>query len=108
MFCFYSTEKLIQSVEEEIEHEKVVADDIIKDMSEENQAKYMEMKAANEKLSQVGLIHLTYLERFSVWLHCLQIQLNYLRAWGWNNTIKKYASTLINCRNAWKINRAID
>ncbi|NXU78799.1 IFT74 protein, partial [Oreotrochilus melanogaster] len=46
------TEKLIQGVEEDIEHEKVVADDIIKDMSQENQAKYMELKAANEKLSQ--------------------------------------------------------
>ncbi|NXU16248.1 IFT74 protein, partial [Pardalotus punctatus] len=47
-----ATEKLIQAVEEDIEHEKVVADDIMKDMSQENQAKYMEMKAANEKLSQ--------------------------------------------------------
>ncbi|XP_010075210.1 PREDICTED: intraflagellar transport protein 74 homolog [Pterocles gutturalis] len=47
-----ATEKLIQEVEERIEREKVVADDIIKDMSQENQAKYMEMKAANEKLSQ--------------------------------------------------------
>ncbi|NWS20946.1 IFT74 protein, partial [Pachyramphus minor] len=47
-----STEKLIQAVEEDIEHEKVVADDIMKDMSQEDQAKYMEMKAANEKLSQ--------------------------------------------------------
>ncbi|KAM9367577.1 intraflagellar transport protein 74 homolog [Phaethornis superciliosus] len=47
-----ATEKLIQGVEEDIEHEKVVADDIIKDMSQENQAKYMELKAANEKLSQ--------------------------------------------------------
>uniref|UniRef100_A0A8B9CDI2 Intraflagellar transport 74 n=1 Tax=Anser brachyrhynchus TaxID=132585 RepID=A0A8B9CDI2_9AVES len=47
-----ATEKLIQAVEEDIEHEKVVADDIIKDMSPENQAKYMEMKTANEKLSQ--------------------------------------------------------
>ncbi|KAM7075913.1 intraflagellar transport protein 74 homolog isoform 1-T3 [Ciconia maguari] len=47
-----ATEKLIQGVEEDIEREKVVADDIIKDMSQENQAKYMEMKAANEKLSQ--------------------------------------------------------
>ncbi|XP_009999330.1 PREDICTED: LOW QUALITY PROTEIN: intraflagellar transport protein 74 homolog [Chaetura pelagica] len=45
-------EKLIHDVEEDIEHEKVVADDIIKDMSQENQAKYMKMKAANEKLSQ--------------------------------------------------------
>ncbi|NXH30256.1 IFT74 protein, partial [Myiagra hebetior] len=47
-----ATEKLIQAVEEDIEREKVVADDIMKDMSQENQAKYMEMKAANEKLSQ--------------------------------------------------------
>ncbi|XP_053910200.1 intraflagellar transport protein 74 homolog isoform X2 [Cuculus canorus] len=47
-----ATEKLIQGVEEDIEHEKVVADDMIKDMSEADQAKYMEMKAANEKLSQ--------------------------------------------------------
>ncbi|XP_040396280.1 intraflagellar transport protein 74 homolog isoform X1 [Cygnus olor] len=47
-----ATEKLIQAVEEDIEREKVVADDIIKDMSPENQAKYMEMKTANEKLSQ--------------------------------------------------------
>ncbi|KFP02412.1 Intraflagellar transport protein 74, partial [Calypte anna] len=47
-----ATEKLIQGAEEDIEHEKVVADDIIKDMSQENQAKYMELKAANEKLSQ--------------------------------------------------------
>ncbi|NWR93926.1 IFT74 protein, partial [Furnarius figulus] len=47
-----ATEKLIQAVEEDIEHEKFVADDIMKDMSQENQAKYMEMKAANEKLSQ--------------------------------------------------------
>ncbi|NWX45738.1 IFT74 protein, partial [Steatornis caripensis] len=47
-----ATEKLIQGVEEDIQHERVVADDIIKDMSQESQAKYMEMKAANEKLSQ--------------------------------------------------------
>uniref|UniRef100_A0A8C5TK42 Intraflagellar transport 74 n=1 Tax=Malurus cyaneus samueli TaxID=2593467 RepID=A0A8C5TK42_9PASS len=47
-----ATEKLIQAVEEDIEREKVVADDIMKDMSQENQAKYMEMKATNEKLSQ--------------------------------------------------------
>ncbi|NWV39314.1 IFT74 protein, partial [Grantiella picta] len=47
-----ATEKLIRAVEEDIEHEKVVADDIMKDMSQENKAKYMEMKAANEKLSQ--------------------------------------------------------
>ncbi|XP_008942121.1 PREDICTED: intraflagellar transport protein 74 homolog, partial [Merops nubicus] len=47
-----ATEKLMQAVEEDIEREKVAADDIIKDMSQEDQAKYMEMKAANEKLSQ--------------------------------------------------------
>ncbi|XP_042730139.1 intraflagellar transport protein 74 homolog [Lagopus leucura] len=47
-----ATEKLIQAVEEDIEREKVAADDIIKDMTEENQVKYMEMKAANEKVSQ--------------------------------------------------------
>ncbi|NXM57160.1 IFT74 protein, partial [Illadopsis cleaveri] len=47
-----ATEKLIQDVEEDIQHEKVVADDIMKYMTQENQAKYMEMKAANEKLSQ--------------------------------------------------------
>ncbi|XP_071436953.1 intraflagellar transport protein 74 homolog isoform X2 [Pithys albifrons albifrons] len=46
------TEKLIQAIEEDTEREKVVADDIMKDMSQENQAKYMEMKTANEKLSQ--------------------------------------------------------
>lgn len=77
MFYFYSTEKLIQAVEEDIEREKVVADDIIKDMSQENQAKYMEMKAANEKLSQVGLFHCTYLKCFLIWLHWFQIQFNY-------------------------------
>ncbi|XP_074850151.1 intraflagellar transport protein 74 homolog [Carettochelys insculpta] len=45
-------EKLIQAVEEDIEHEKQVAEDIIKNMSQENQAKYMEMKDTNEKLLQ--------------------------------------------------------
>lgn len=39
----------------------MVADDIIKDMSQADQSKYMEMKAANEKLSQVGLFHCMYL-----------------------------------------------
>lgn len=39
----------------------------MKDMSQENQAKYMEMKAANEKLSQVGFFHYAYLN----WLHGL-------------------------------------
>ncbi|OXB81748.1 UNVERIFIED_CONTAM: hypothetical protein H355_010309 [Colinus virginianus] len=47
-----ATEKLIQAMEEDIEREKVAADDIIKDMTEENLAKYMEMKVANEKVSQ--------------------------------------------------------
>lgn len=46
-------------MEEDTEREKVAADDIIKDMSPENQAKYMEMKTANEKLSQVGSFHST-------------------------------------------------
>uniref|UniRef100_A0A8C4WMP2 Intraflagellar transport 74 n=1 Tax=Gopherus evgoodei TaxID=1825980 RepID=A0A8C4WMP2_9SAUR len=50
--CYYSKEKLIQAVEEDIEREKQIADDIIKNMSQENQAKYMEMKATNEKLLQ--------------------------------------------------------
>lgn len=66
---FYSIEKLNQGVEEEIEHEKVLADAILKDMSQENQAKYMEMKAANEKLSQVGLFHYAYLNYFLNWFH---------------------------------------
>lgn len=70
-YIFYSTEKLIRAVEEDIEREKVVADDIMKDMSQENQAKYMEMKAANEKLSQVGLFHYAYLKYFLNWLRGL-------------------------------------
>uniref|UniRef100_A0A7M4FEZ6 Intraflagellar transport 74 n=1 Tax=Crocodylus porosus TaxID=8502 RepID=A0A7M4FEZ6_CROPO len=45
-------EKLIQGVEGDIEREKQVADDIIKNMSQEDQAKYMEMKATNKKLLQ--------------------------------------------------------
>ncbi|XP_035746697.1 intraflagellar transport protein 74 homolog [Egretta garzetta] len=68
-----ATEKFIQGVEEDIEREKVVADDIVKDMSQENQAKYMEMKAANEKLSQVGLYPCTSLMCFSIWLHWFQL-----------------------------------
>uniref|UniRef100_A0A7M4FA94 Intraflagellar transport 74 n=1 Tax=Crocodylus porosus TaxID=8502 RepID=A0A7M4FA94_CROPO len=48
----YSKEKLIQGVEGDIEREKQVADDIIKNMSQEDQAKYMEMKATNKKLLQ--------------------------------------------------------
>ncbi|XP_005425086.1 intraflagellar transport protein 74 homolog [Geospiza fortis] len=63
-----ATEKLIQAVEEDIEREKVVADDIMKDMSQENQAKYLEIKAANEKLSQVSLFHYAYLKYFLSWL----------------------------------------
>uniref|UniRef100_A0A8C2ST82 Intraflagellar transport 74 n=1 Tax=Coturnix japonica TaxID=93934 RepID=A0A8C2ST82_COTJA len=51
MYCSYSTEKFIQAVEEDIEREKVAADDIIKGMTEEEQVTYTEMKAANEKLS---------------------------------------------------------
>ncbi|NXE01009.1 IFT74 protein, partial [Chaetorhynchus papuensis] len=61
-----ATEKLIQAVEEDIEREKVVADDIIKDMSQENQAKYMEMKAANEKLSQELIVQQQELDALNV------------------------------------------
>ncbi|NWT07675.1 IFT74 protein, partial [Vireo altiloquus] len=59
-------EKLIQAVEEDIEREKVMADDIMKDMSQENQAKYMEMKAANEKLSQELLVQQQELDALNV------------------------------------------
>ncbi|NXX77618.1 IFT74 protein, partial [Urocolius indicus] len=59
-------EKLIQTVEEDLEREKVVADDIIKDMSQENQAKYMEMKAANEKLSQDLVIQQQELDALNI------------------------------------------
>ncbi|NWS28751.1 IFT74 protein, partial [Polioptila caerulea] len=61
-----ATEKLIQSVEEDIERAKVVADDIMKDMSQENQAKYMEMKAANEKLSQELVVQQQELDALNV------------------------------------------
>ncbi|NWV97670.1 IFT74 protein, partial [Machaerirhynchus nigripectus] len=61
-----ATEKLIQAVEEDIEREKVVADDIIKDMSPENQAKYLEMKVANEKLSQELVVQQQELEALNV------------------------------------------
>ncbi|NXH92720.1 IFT74 protein, partial [Edolisoma coerulescens] len=61
-----ATEKLIQAVEEDIEREKVVADDIMKDMSQENQAKYMEMKAANEKLSQELVVQQQELDALNV------------------------------------------
>ncbi|NXI45161.1 IFT74 protein, partial [Galbula dea] len=59
-------EKLIQAVEEDIEREKVAEDDIIKDMSQANQAKYMEMKAANEKLSQELIVQQQELDALSV------------------------------------------
>ncbi|NWV78958.1 IFT74 protein, partial [Dasyornis broadbenti] len=61
-----ATEKLIQAVEEDIEREKVVADDIMKDMSQENQAKYMDMKAANEKLSQELVVQQQELDSLNV------------------------------------------
>ncbi|KAM6033268.1 intraflagellar transport protein 74 homolog isoform 1-T2 [Chlamydotis macqueenii] len=61
-----ATEKLIQGVEEDIEREKVVADDIVKDMSQENQAKYLEMKAANEKLSQELIVQQQELDALNV------------------------------------------
>ncbi|NXN13329.1 IFT74 protein, partial [Indicator maculatus] len=60
------TEKLIQAVEEDIEREKVAADDIIKDMSQADQAKYMEIKAANEKLSQELMVHQQELDALNV------------------------------------------
>ncbi|XP_054253747.1 intraflagellar transport protein 74 homolog isoform X2 [Indicator indicator] len=60
------TEKLIQAVEEDIEREKVVADDIIKDMSQADQAKYMEIKAANEKLSQELMVQQQELDALNV------------------------------------------
>ncbi|XP_029462265.1 intraflagellar transport protein 74 homolog [Rhinatrema bivittatum] len=45
-------EDLIRAVEEDIEREKQAADGIIKNMSQEKQAKYLQMKATNEKLLQ--------------------------------------------------------
>ncbi|KAL8203065.1 UNVERIFIED_CONTAM: hypothetical protein K2H54_038174 [Gekko kuhli] len=48
----YSKEKLIQAVEDDIQQEKEAAEDIIKNMAEEDQVKYMEMKVANEKFLQ--------------------------------------------------------
>ncbi|NXR46604.1 IFT74 protein, partial [Hippolais icterina] len=60
------TEKLIQDIEEDIQHEKVVADDIMKYMTQENQAKYMEMKAANEKLSQELVVQQQELDALNV------------------------------------------
>uniref|UniRef100_A0A803SV32 Intraflagellar transport 74 n=1 Tax=Anolis carolinensis TaxID=28377 RepID=A0A803SV32_ANOCA len=43
---------LIQAVEDDIQQEKQAAENIIKNMSEEDQVKYMETKMANEKLLQ--------------------------------------------------------
>ncbi|XP_066194956.1 intraflagellar transport protein 74 homolog [Sylvia atricapilla] len=61
-----ATEKLIQDIDEDIQHEKVVADDIMKYMTQENQAKYMEMKAANEKLSQELVVQQQELDALNV------------------------------------------
>ncbi|CAN8220041.1 unnamed protein product [Coccothraustes coccothraustes] len=61
-----ATEKLIQAVEEDIEHEKIVADDIMKDMTLENQAKYLENKASNEKLSQELVVQQQELDALNV------------------------------------------
>ncbi|KAH0628359.1 hypothetical protein JD844_009415 [Phrynosoma platyrhinos] len=47
-----SKEKHIQAVEDDIQQEKQAAENIIKNMSEEDQLKYMETKVANEKLLQ--------------------------------------------------------
>lgn len=48
-------EDLIHAIEEEIEREKQAADDIVKKMPPERQAKYAEMKAVNEELLQVSI-----------------------------------------------------
>uniref|UniRef100_U3JY08 Intraflagellar transport 74 n=1 Tax=Ficedula albicollis TaxID=59894 RepID=U3JY08_FICAL len=61
-----TTEKLNQAIEEDIEREKVLAEDILKDMTQENQAKYMEMKAANEKLSQELVVQQQELDALNV------------------------------------------
>ncbi|KAM7025070.1 intraflagellar transport protein 74 homolog isoform 1-T2 [Acridotheres tristis] len=61
-----ATEKLYQAVEEDIKREKILADDILKDMSQENQAKYMEMKATNEKLSQELIVQQQELDALNV------------------------------------------
>lgn len=45
-------EKQIEAVENDIHQEKQAAEDIIKNMSEEDQTKYMETKVTNEKLLQ--------------------------------------------------------
>ncbi|XP_074788658.1 intraflagellar transport protein 74 homolog [Athene noctua] len=74
-----ATEKLIQTVEEDIEREKVVADDIIKDMSQENQAKYMEMKAANEKLVQELVVQQQELDALNVKEDALRAEIAHLQ-----------------------------
>ncbi|XP_066567085.1 intraflagellar transport protein 74 homolog [Amia ocellicauda] len=45
-------EEMVRAVEEEIEREKQAADNIIKKMSPEKQAKYMEMKTSNDERLQ--------------------------------------------------------
>ncbi|GCB60460.1 hypothetical protein scyTo_0009178 [Scyliorhinus torazame] len=45
-------EDLIRVIDEEIEREKQAADTIIKNMAEDKQARYMKMKAINERLLQ--------------------------------------------------------
>ncbi|KAM4640412.1 intraflagellar transport protein 74 homolog isoform 2-T3 [Amazona ochrocephala] len=72
-----TTEKLIQTVEEGIEREKVVAEDIIKDMSQENQAKYMEMKAANEKLSQELVVQQQELDALNIKEEALRAEIEH-------------------------------
>lgn len=58
-FLWYSKEKQIEAVENDIHQEKQAAEDIIKNMSEEDQTKYMETKVTNEKLLQVILLILS-------------------------------------------------
>ncbi|KAM8983859.1 intraflagellar transport protein 74 homolog isoform 2-T3 [Ara ararauna] len=72
-----TTEKLIQTVEEGIEREKAVAEDIIKDMSQENQAKYMEMKAANEKLSQELVVQQQELDALNIKEEALRAEIEH-------------------------------
>ncbi|XP_046870948.1 intraflagellar transport protein 74 homolog isoform X2 [Hypomesus transpacificus] len=48
-------EEMIRAVEEEIDREKLAAEDIVKKMAPEKQAKYAEMKTNNEELLQ-GLV----------------------------------------------------
>lgn len=45
---------MIRVIDTEIDQEKQAADTIIKNMTEDKQAKYMKMKAMNEHLLQVG------------------------------------------------------